>query len=193
MLDELRDPSPPAPTVEAREVVTRRARSLRRRRQAAAVTGGLGALALVVVGVFALFADDDPAPVATEVLGVQESNPSVTTTTTESTAPTELPGEEVPTGEEPAPSFPPSPPPPPPPSAASIAGEVVVGPGFAITGCTLNGGPLALTGTTFALSGLAPGTVVDVVCQAESGTGAARAARTTLTLQPGTNSLTLTL
>lgn len=191
MFDELRDPEPPAPTAATREAVGRRARRLARRRQAAVVSGGVAALALVVVSAAALLGgSDDPAPIATpienEVRGARESNPS---TTTEAPPATVAPEPPPPAVEAP----PPPPPPPPSPAEATLNGEVVVPSGFSVTGCTVGGSPVALTGTTFVSSGLAPGTSVDVVCDAQSGDGAARAARVVVALQPGANSVRITL
>ena len=201
MFDHLRDPFPPEPTEAGREAATERGRRIVGWRRGRAVVGGLGALALVVVGGFALLGDGDgTTPVETEVAGTTESNRSTTTEPPVTTPPPEAPAPEAPSPEivpfvpAPAPdSEPPPPAPPPPPSDATLAVEVVVPAGFNVTGCSVSGSPVTLTGNAFTLAGLAPGTSLDVVCDAQSGDGAARAARAPVTLQPGLNSIQLTL
>lgn len=203
MFDHLRDPFPPEPTDADREAATDRGRRIVGWRRGRAVAGGLGALALVVAGGFALLGDGDgTTPVETEVAGTTESNPSTTTTEPPVRATTPPPDAPVPQivpflpAPVPSPEPPPQPPPaplPPPPSDATLAVEVVVPAGFNITGCSVSGSPVALTGNTFTLGGLAPGSTLDVVCDAQSGDGAARAGRQVVTLQPGLNTLRLAL
>jgi hypothetical protein len=185
MFNTLQDPNPPSPTKETRMAVTRRARRIKRRQVALATAGGLLSVVIVAVAGYALFATDEPTPVATEVQAKTESNPNARSTTSPTVAVTPPPSG-VSTPGSPLASVIAAP-----PTTATLTVTVTAPAGFAITGCTIGGIAVGI-GPTLVASGLAPG-ATDVVCDAATNDGAARAGRVGVVLVAGENSATLAL